>query len=111
MPTSTPPPAFPVKSALAIATGALLLSAWHWRFSDAGADWRSFAAVPRLPFLTHKPTAGGPTPRHEPEPDVQGSGSGQGGNHAGLPGDGAAHNPQQADDALLIDNAGSLDGF
>ena len=101
------PPAFPRKTALAIATMALVLTAWHWKVqAGAGMDWRSFAAVPRLPFLTRKPTAGGPASKHAPEPDVQGSGS-----DPARPGDPAHPAPQQTEDDLLIDNAGTLDRF
>ena len=90
---------FPIKTALAVATIAVSLAAWHWRVGKisavypSGLDWHSLAAVGDLPLLH----------RHAPAKAVT---------HASAKGVvGSATQAQQPPDALLIDNAASLDKF
>ncbi|WP_263374045.1 GDSL-type esterase/lipase family protein [Granulicella aggregans] len=91
--------AFPIKTALAVATIALSLTAWHWRVGKVsavyppGLDWHSLSAVGDLPWL-HRP-APAKTVTHSPAKGAVGT----------------AAQAQQPPDALLIDNAGSLDKF
>ncbi len=107
MATQQAPSGFPTKTALAIATIAATLLLWH-RFAPApaGLDWHSLAEVGKLPEFTHRQPTGDAA--REPEPNVSGSGE------SGAPvSDGGKKEvvPQQAADALLIDNAASLDRF
>jgi lysophospholipase L1-like esterase len=89
--------AFPIKTALAVATIAVSLTAWHWRVGKAsaiyppGLDWHSLSAVGDLPWL-HRP-APAKTVVHAPAKGAVATSA----------------QAQQPPDALLIDNAGSLD--
>jgi lysophospholipase L1-like esterase len=62
-------------------------------------DWHIVAGVAKLPFLPHRGGAA-PLAAHAPEPNVPGTGAAS-----------DAPQPAQPLDALLIDNAGSLDRF
>jgi lysophospholipase L1-like esterase len=88
---------FPVKTALAVATVAAVLTAWHVWKPSGGMDWRSLAEVPKLAFLRRKVVAG---PTHRDEAAVHGANGAAG-----------AKQEAQPDDALLIDNKGSMDRF
>ena len=91
--------AFPIKTALAVATVALSLTAWHWRVGKTsaiyppGLDWHSLSAVGDLPWL-HRPSPA-KVVSHTPAKGAVGT----------------ATQAQQPPDALLIDNAGSLDKY
>jgi lysophospholipase L1-like esterase len=99
MKTQTTQNAFPIKTALAVATLALTLTAWHWRVGGSsaiypsGLDWRGLTSVGTLPWL-HRPA---PT-KAAIHPHVAGA-------------NGIEAQAVQPPDALLIDNAGSLDKF
>jgi lysophospholipase L1-like esterase len=87
---------FPLKTALAAATVAAVLTAWHMWKPAGGMDWRAATELPKLALLQHKvPIA----QKKTPEPGVVGSGAG------------AAKQAEQPESALLIDNKGSLDRF
>jgi lysophospholipase L1-like esterase len=88
-----------MKTALAVATIAVSLTAWHWRVGKTstiyppGLDWHSLSAVGDLPWL-HRP-APAKTVVHAPAKGAVATSA----------------QAQQPPDALLIDNAGSLDKF
>jgi lysophospholipase L1-like esterase len=84
---------FPVKTALAMATIAAVLTLWHWRLKQpTGLDWSIAVQVAKLPFLERpKPTPVTPGIRPGvPEPFAD---------------------ALQPPDALLIDNDGSMYTF
>jgi lysophospholipase L1-like esterase len=99
MKTSTNQNAFPIKTALAVATVALALTAWHWRVGSSSAiypsgfDWHSLSAVGDLPWLHHLAPS-----KAVVHPKAAGTVA-------------ATAQAQQPPDALLIDNAASLDKF
>ena len=82
---------FPVKTALAVATVAVAVTAWHVWKPSGGMDWRSMADVPKLTFLRRKVVA-------EKKKVVVASA-------------GPVKQVEQPEDSLLIDNKQSLDRF
>ena len=98
MATAQGPGQFPLKTAGAIASVAAALLAWHtWVKMPPGLDWRSLPAVATLPEFTRAPEVEKKAAQ-APEPNVRGSGQ-------------PSQISLQPADALLIDNAGSLDRF
>jgi lysophospholipase L1-like esterase len=86
---------------LTIVTFAAVLTIWHWRVgSPPGLAWTNLGDAFRLPFLPPQPSAA-----KAPEPNVPGTGQPKQ-NQPQQP-----QQPQQLQDALLIDNGGSLDTF
>jgi lysophospholipase L1-like esterase len=91
--------AFPLKTALAVATVAVALTAWHARVGNSsaiyppGLDWHSLASVANLPMVHRAAHASAPS------------------RAAATPQTAAPAQAPQPPGALLIDNAGSLDTF
>lgn len=99
MTTQSEQSAFPLKTALTVATVALTLTAWHWRVASvsavypAGLDWHTIPTVATLPWLH-------PHPRPIALPALPTTARTAATEQIPLP-----------SDALLIDSGGALDRF